>query len=150
MMRAPFGLSANRSSSVSRSEPAGNGATGASSSSRRMGTTVSGTSLTLNGAPIALGDGIPQVLAVGNGKIFVGARTCTTGCLSIVDQNSKAVVIDAQKGVVTGATAIPRHNTFYVTEGGELRIYDTTTSAESTSALIDIVGNAQDVIVIDK
>lgn len=45
MTRAPFGLSANRSSSVSRSEPAGNGATGATSSSRRMGTTVSGTSL---------------------------------------------------------------------------------------------------------
>ena len=39
---------------------------------------------------------------------------------------------------------------FYVAEGGELRIYDTTTSKESTTALIDVVGKVEDILVIDK
>ena len=112
--------------------------------------TVNGASVTPNGSPITIGDGVHQVLAVGNGKAFVGARTCSAGCLSMVDLNSKAVVVDTQKGDVTGATPIPNHNTFYVAEGGELRIYDTTTNQELAGVLIDIVGNAQDVLVIDK
>lgn len=113
--------------------------------------TVNGATVTPSGSPINIGDGVHQVIAVGNGKIFVGARTCVSaGCLSIVDLNSKAVVVDTQKGDVTGATPIPNHNTFYVAEGGELRIYDTTTNQELVGALVDIVGQAQDVVVIDQ
>jgi len=112
--------------------------------------TVSGTSVTPSGAPIAIGDGFHQVIAVGTGKAFVGARTCSSGCLSIVDLNTKNVVVDTPKGDVTGATPIPNHNTFYVAEGGELRIYDTTTNAESKTAFIDISGRVSDVLVIDQ
>lgn len=112
--------------------------------------TVSGTTVTASGNPIAIGDGVHQVLSVGNGKAFVGARTCSSGCLSIVDLNSKAVVVDTPKGDVTGAASIPKQNEFYVVEGGELRIYDTTTSQEKAGVLIDIVGSAQDVVVVDQ
>jgi hypothetical protein len=112
--------------------------------------TVSGATLTPSGAPISIGDGTHQVLKIGNGKAFVGARLCSSGCLSIVDLNSKAVVVDTPKGDVTGADVIPNHNTFYVAEGGELRIYDTTTSKESTTTLIDVVGKVEDILVIDK
>jgi hypothetical protein len=112
--------------------------------------TVSGTSVTPSGGPISIGDGVHQVMAIGNGKLFVGARTCSTGCLSIVDLNSKTAVVDSQKGDVTGAAAIPKQTEFYVAEGGELRIYDTTTNQESQQFLIDIVGKAQDVLVLDQ
>jgi hypothetical protein len=112
--------------------------------------TVSGATVTPSGAPISIGDGIHQVLKIGNGKAFVGARLCSSGCLSIVDLNSKAVVVDTPKGDVTGADVIPNHNTFYVAEGGELRIYDTTTSKESATTLIDVVGKVEDILVIDK
>jgi hypothetical protein len=99
---------------------------------------------------VAIGDGFHQVVSVGNGKIFVGARTCSTGCLSIVDASSRAVTIDTQKGDVTGATPIPNRNFFYVVEGSQARIYDTTTNKESTTQQLDIVGKAEDVLVLDQ
>jgi hypothetical protein len=112
--------------------------------------TVTGNTVAANGAPVSIGDGFHQVLVTGNGKLFVGARTCSTGCLTIVDLASHAAVTDVQKGDVTGATPIPNRNVFYVIEGGEVHVYDTTTNQEVPNVVIDIVGQASDVLVIDK
>lgn len=112
--------------------------------------TVNGATVALNGNPVSIGDGFHQVLISGNGKLFVGARTCSTGCLTIVDLTSHAAVTDAQKGDVTGATPIPNRNVFYVIEGGGVHVYDTTTNQEVPHVVIDVVGNASDVLVIDK
>jgi hypothetical protein len=112
--------------------------------------TVSGNTVATNGAPVSIGDGFHQVLVTGDGKLFVGARTCSTGCLTIVDLTSHAAVTDVQKGDVTGATPIPNRHVFYVVEGGEVHIYDTTTNQEVPNVVIDIVGQASDVLVIDK
>jgi hypothetical protein len=59
------------------------------------------------------------------------------------------VVIDTPNGDVTGIAPIPKRNVVYVIEGGELRIFDTTTSAPSTTKFLDIVGKAIDVKEID-
>jgi hypothetical protein len=112
--------------------------------------TVNGATVALNGNPVSIGDGFHQVLVSGSGKLFVGARTCSTGCLTIVDLASHAAVTDVQKGDVTGATPIPNRNVFYVIEGGGVHVYDTTTNQEVPHVVIDVVGNASDVLVIDK
>jgi hypothetical protein len=39
---------------------------------------------------------------------------------------------------------------FYVIEGGGVHVYDTTTNQEVPHVVIDVVGNASDVLVIDK
>jgi hypothetical protein len=97
-----------------------------------------------------------------NNKLFIGARDCTnnlgtaTGCLTIFDKSTNAVVIDTARtpsggatSAVTGIAPIANRNVVYVISGGELRIYDTSTSA-LTSSQIDIVGQASDVKTIDQ
>jgi hypothetical protein len=111
---------------------------------------VNGATVSLSGSPSAIGDGTPQIMRVVGTKLFVGARLCVSGCLSIVDLGSKAATIDQPKGDVTGIAAVPTRNEVYVAEGGELRIYDLATDKESTRALIDVVGKAEDVAVIDQ
>lgn len=119
--------------------------------------TVSGSTLT-KGMPVAIGDGFHRVMGVGSSnKLFIGASQCTnnpavahSGCLSIVDMSAGTVVVDEAKGFVTGMDAVPNRNVMYVVEGGELRIYDTTTNAELSGHLIDIFGAVSDVKIIDK
>lgn len=115
--------------------------------------TVDGSSLAV-GNTTAIGDGYHTLMIKGaTNKLFIGANPCTNsgnaGCLSIFDTAGGGVVVDQAKGFVTGMTPIPNRNIVYVVEGGELRIYDTTTSTELTGKLIDIVGNAFDVKTID-
>jgi hypothetical protein len=90
-------------------------------------------------------------------RLFIGARTCnnvTSGCLSIFNTSSGSAVIGTPKGDVTGIQPITGRSVVYVAEGGELRIYDTTKDAETTSVTshtaIDIVGKAFDVKAIDQ
>lgn len=111
---------------------------------------VNGATVTPSGPAAAIGDGTPQIMRVVGTKLFVGARTCVSGCLSIVDLSSKAATIDPPKGDVTGITAVPGRNEVYVAEGGEVRVYDTTTNKESTSVFIDVVGKAEDVAILDQ
>jgi hypothetical protein len=101
-------------------------------------------------APVNIGNGFhDQMKLASNNKLFVGARQCTTGCLSIFDISTQAAVIDPSVGDVTGMEPIADRNVVYVCEGGELRIFDTTTSAPSSTAFIDIVGQAIDVREVD-
>ena len=107
----------------------------------------------------SISDGIHDRIALGsNSKLFIGARACSNvsqGCLSIYDtaSNPATAVIHAPylgpsgaplPGDITGIEPIPSRNVVYVCEGGELRIYDTTTNGLQQTQ-IDIVGKAVDV-----
>jgi len=96
----------------------------------------------------------------GDGQLFVGSRGCTNivpvnagdeqrGCLAILNTNNGNLVIPPDNGDVTGLQPITNRTVFYVVEGGELRIYDTTTDKIYTVRSIDIFGNAVDVKLID-
>jgi len=96
----------------------------------------------------------------GDGRLFVGSRTCTNivpvntgdeqrGCLAIYNTNNGNLIIPPDNGDVTGLQPITNRTVFYVIEGGELRIYDTTTDKIYTVASINILGNAVDVKLID-
>jgi hypothetical protein len=112
--------------------------------------------------PIALiPDGYHTKIDIsGDGQLFVGARGCTNivpvnagdeqrGCLAILNTNNGNLVIPPDNGDVTGLQPITNRTVFYVVEGGQLRIYDTTTDKIYTVASIDILGNAVDVKLID-
>ena len=92
-----------------------------------------------------------------DGQLFVGAKTCSQvltvgtdqrGCLSIFNTATSAVVIPATNGDVTGIQAIPNRHVVYVTQGGELEIYDTRTDALQATQ-VDIFGSASDVKIVD-
>lgn len=109
------------------------------------------------GKQIKIGDGFHQVISLFQGKVIVGARTCTTGCLSIVDPNAGTATIDTpaagqpQKGDVLAIAPITPRKVFYAAEGGELRIYDATTGQEellNTAPRIDIVGKVTSVLYV--
>jgi len=103
-------------------------------------------------APVAISNGYHDRMELGaDNKLFIGATGCgaVKGCLTIFDTGAQAAVVDAPFGDVTGIAPIPNRSVVYVIEGGELRIFDTKTSAVSTTAFIDIVGPAVDVKEID-
>ena len=96
----------------------------------------------------------------GDGQLFVGSRNCTNivpatpgaeqrGCLAILNTNNGNLIIPPDNGDVTGMTPITNRTVFYLVEGGELRIYDTTTDKIYLLQSIDIFGNAVDVKLID-
>ena len=96
----------------------------------------------------------------GDGQLFVGSRNCTNivpatpgaerrGCLAILNTNNGNLIIPPDNGDVTGMTPITNRTVFYLIEGGELRIYDTTTDKIYLLQSIDIFGNAVDVKLID-
>lgn len=96
----------------------------------------------------------------GDGQLFVGSRNCTNivpttpgseqrGCLAILNTNNGNLVVPPDNGDVTGMTPITNRTVFYLVEGGELRIYDTTTDKIYLLQSIDIFGNAVDVKLID-
>lgn len=96
----------------------------------------------------------------GNGQLFVGSRNCTNivpvnpgdpqrGCLAIVNTTNGNVVIPPDNGDVTGLQPITNRTVVYVVEGGELRIYDTTTDKIYTTTSIDVFGHAVDVKLVD-
>ena len=103
--------------------------------------------------PVAIGDGFHNRMALTNNLLFVGARTCnnvTQGCLSIYDTGANTARIDAPNGDVTGMEPISRNrNVLYVVEGGEVRIFDTTTG-QLAPTQFDIVGKAIDAKLVDQ
>ncbi len=108
---------------------------------------------------ISIPDGIHDRIALGSGKLFVGARACSNtsqGCLAIYDTttNPATAVIHPplvspsgtpRPGDITSIEPIPNRSVVYVCEGGELNIYNTTNSSLQTNPVIDIVGRAVDV-----
>ena len=109
------------------------------------------------GTSVSISDGWHASMALAsNSKLFIGATSCTNpakSCLTIFDTSAKTakdVFNTAQPnlGDVTGLQPISDRSVVYVIEGGELYVYDTTTS-DRTSASLDIVGQAVDVKQID-
>lgn len=125
---------------------------GTAASGGRLDVVTTGT-LAVSKSGVAISDGFHQLMALGSSnKLFIGSRTCNNsaqGCLSIYDTSGGTVVISpAGGGDVTGIEPISGRNVVYVIEGGELRIYDTTTSQRQATQ-IDIVGKAVDVKFVD-
>jgi hypothetical protein len=118
------------------------------------------------GPAISITDGLhTKMRATSNGRLYVGASTCTPindaatglvrGCLSIVNTTSNAVTFPEFSPLrsffdVTGLQPISNRNIMYVIEGGELDIYDITQDALRPQAnQLDVVGKAVDVVQID-
>ena len=113
---------------------------------------VSVSSFTISKAAVPISDGFHDLMALAsNNRLFIGAHACSNragGCLSIFNTSSQTAVLSGPNGDVTGMQPIDGRNVVYVIEGGELRIYDTTTDAPQPTQ-IDIVGKAFDVKTID-
>jgi len=109
-------------------------------------------------APTIIANGLhSQMELASNNQLFIGARTCTNvstasetrGCLTIFDTSGNKVVVPPVNFDVTGIAPILHRTVVYVIQGGDLKIYDTTTDA-LTAAQIDIVGKAVDVKYVDQ
>jgi hypothetical protein len=118
------------------------------------------------GAPIPITNGLHTVMAMtSNNRLYIGASNCTVGsansnsqlagCLSIFNTSTNAVTVPLESSFrknfnVTGMQPISNRNIMYVCQGGALDIFDITLDAPSpTITLIDVIGNAFDVVQID-
>jgi hypothetical protein len=116
---------------------------------------------------IAIPDGFHDQMDMSvNGQLFVGSNDCQNvgdvgnpsgevrGCLAIYDTNKNAVVIPPDNGNVDGLQSFTSREVEYVTEGGNLRVYDTTKDVLLINDLIlegtiDIVGYVGGIKAID-
>jgi DNA-binding beta-propeller fold protein YncE len=108
---------------------------------------------------IPVSDGFHNHMELGsNNQLFIGAVTCSAGCLSMFDTSKNTATVDANTGNVSGIAPINGRNVVYVVEDlvagsfqglGELRIYDTT-SDKLAPIQIDVVGKAVDVKYVDQ
>jgi len=118
------------------------------------------------GAPIPITDGLHEKMALTTtGRVYIGASACRVepgtapstirGCLTIFNTTSLATIFPAQSSFqqnfnVTGLLPITGRNVIYVVQGGALDIFDTSTDALETGITqIDIIGNAQDAVLLD-
>jgi hypothetical protein len=110
-------------------------------------------------APVGITDGYHKYMAFSDGnRLYIGASNCTNikdaqgndvqGCLSIYNVSGGSVVKAAATGDVTGIQPIIGRNLVYVTQGGELVIYDVNADAPRSTGQVDIVGNAAAVLQI--
>jgi hypothetical protein len=108
-----------------------------------------------------------QMTLASNGQLYFGSSNCTNivpppapatgeqrGCLNIYDTVHNVTINPPDNGDVTGLQPITNRTIIYVVEGGQLRIYDTTTNKISTqnnngNNPLQILGNAVDVKLID-
>lgn len=107
-------------------------------------------------APVNIGPGLHRLMKLTGGKVWVGATGCGTsaGCLSVFTPASGDVKVNnpaqgaTSKGNVTGMDVITGRNVMYVAEGGELRSYDLNTAADVTPLQLNVVGKAEDVVLL--
>ena len=117
-------------------------------------TTFDLASMQVVGSPVSITDGFHNRIALGaNGRLFIGARTCSQGlCLSIYNTQTGVVVIPPATGDVTGIQPIATRTVVYVTQGGTLYVYDTNTDAVDAveeQKLSNLIGDFVDVKTID-
>jgi hypothetical protein len=127
--------------------------------------------LTSPASGFVIQDGYHTILSLAsNGQLFIGSRNCTNivpptlpptgeqrGCLYIADTPSLTtasprLVAPPDNGDVTGIQPITNRTVVYLLEGGQFRIYDTTTDEQTLGEAvnaIDIVGQGVDVKLID-
>ena len=119
------------------------------------------------GAPIPITDGLHENMAfTTTGRVYIGAGGCsvepgtapttTRGCLTIFNTTTSTTLFPAESSFrqnfnVTGLLPITGRNVIYVVQGGALDIFDTSTDALETGITpIDIVGDAQDAVLLDQ
>ena len=116
-------------------------------------------------APVAITDGDHELMAAANNRIYVGATGCTVqpgvaantvrGCLSIFDTTASTVRFPEESSFrqnfdVTGLQPISGRSIIYVVQGAELDIFDTNLDVLAPGVTqIDVVGKANDVVLID-
>jgi len=101
--------------------------------------TVDVSSMTVTGSAV-ITDGYHDRIDLGlGGQLFIGSHACTNegnvnnpqgevrGCLSIFNAVNGTVVIPPDNGDVTGLQSFTTRYVEYVAEGGNLRVYNTTT-----------------------
>jgi hypothetical protein len=116
---------------------------------------------------IAITDGYHDHMDMSaNGQLFIGSRNCTNignvnspsgevrGCLSILDTTKSLVIFPPDNGDVNGLQSFTSRNIEYVSEGGALRVYDTTKdilliNSDVPQGTINVVGFVGDVKAID-
>lgn len=141
------------------------GVTTAATSCGRL-TVVNVASMTA-AAPLVITDGYHDRIQMGsNAQLFIGSRGCTNintssevrGCLTIVNTSSasissSSIIIPPDNGDVTGIEPIPDRTVVYICEGGNLRVYETTTDKLEVFQLPatgpNVTGQAIDVKVVD-
>jgi DNA-binding beta-propeller fold protein YncE len=98
---------------------------------------------------IAITNGFHSSMVMASGtNLYIGAQDCTNqanGCLSILPSGATQAIQSPTPGSVFGMQSLPTRNLVYVSIGGELVIYDTTTNKPRTSNQFDVVGFAGDV-----
>lgn len=137
------------------------GSPAASTASSNGGTlnvvNVANTAALTASSNIAISDGLHHtIVAVGSGKLYIGAKRCTVinnppvnkGCLSIFNTSASTAVVGAARGEVTSIAAIKNRTVVYITQGGDLDIYDSATDALQTKQ-IDISGKVVDAKEVD-
>jgi hypothetical protein len=118
-------------------------------------------------AEIAIPDGYHDRMDMSiNGQLFVGSYDCTNignvsnpagevrGCLAILNTAKGTLIIPPDNGDVDGLQSFTSRDVEYVAEGGNLRVYDTTTDALLINdyvplGTINVVGYVGDVKAID-
>ena len=97
---------------------------------------------------IAISNGYHWKMALASGNnLYIGAQNCTnqgTGCLSIFPTSSNTAIQSTTIGSVNGIQPISGRNSVYVSIGGELVIFDTSTNKPQTNQF-DVIGFAGDV-----
>ncbi len=102
---------------------------------------------TQTGVVIANGYHTRMAMATGS-NLYIGANTCTnqtTGCLTIYNAGNNQALQSSKLGDVNGIQTLNDRNLVYVSTGGELVIYDATTSQPRPNNQFDVVGYAGDV-----
>ena len=116
---------------------------------------------------LVITDGYHTQMNMQDAQLFIGSQRCSNvvpptlpatgeqrGCLTIVNTLPTTlvqgnVVFPPDNGDVTGIQPITNRTIMYVVEGGNFRIYDTTTDKLYTVTSIVILGNAVDVKLAD-
>jgi hypothetical protein len=105
---------------------------------------------TQTGIAISNGYHWKMALAAGN-NLYIGAQNCTnqgTGCLSVYPTSGSTAIQSTTLGSVYGIQPVSDRNVVYVSIGGELVIFDTTTNKPQTNQF-NVIGFAGDVLQIN-
>jgi hypothetical protein len=80
-----------------------------------------------------------------NGNLYIGAVNCANvgaGCLTTFPTSSQTATISSTLGDVSAIVPISGRGLVYVTQDGELVIYETSTNKPRANNQLDIVGQA--------
>jgi len=116
------------------------------------------------GSPISISDGEPgapsRILHADDNTLWIGMTKCTNGeryakglpygCLTMFNTSTNSVtMLEPYKGDLTGIANVEGLHKIYVAEGGQVRIYHTTSGDELNNQYVSVTGTAYDVAYMD-